>query len=391
MNVQQNGLMHGRRVEIFHHESDPAWGYKQPQEDTFAVYYPKDYDSTKTYPLCVVFHSAGHGVWSCFGCVERDGNHDIYHVPDDMFGLYLDCYTQRYTEGNTDWWWGGNDANEDGITERSGTAQQPVEKRAIATVEWTIGNYPIDKERVYAVGNSMGGSGSLGIALCRGDLFAALKVNVPAGTRHAMDRCALDREAPAGFKIPDPPVLVDYSAQDDCWSRGHDRFYKAMQAHRYAAMGFWGAFGHANDNSIIEKENDLVHAFNIFSVRLHEAYPAFTNASTDDAMPWPDHLDSKAAGQINGFFRWRVLCDTAEEFSIELRLLGESEWQSRMTFPTESTADVTLRRLQNFTAAPGEKIAYTFGDQSGTVTADDALTVPHLTIRREPTVLTLRK
>ena len=49
----------------------------------------------------------------------------------------------------------------------------PTEKRIIGTVQWVIEQYGIDPDRVYLCGNSMGGSGALGIGLRHGDLFAA--------------------------------------------------------------------------------------------------------------------------------------------------------------------------------------------------------------------------
>ena len=201
--------------------------------------------------------------------------------------------------------------------------KQPVENRCIATVNWVLEHFPIDRNRIYAVGNSMGGSGALGIALCRGDIFAAVKVNVPAGVRHAADRCGLDTPLPDGFLLPDPPILVDYSAQDDQWSVGHQILYKGMCEKKYALMGFWGEFGHANNNELIYEVNDLVHAFDIFSVRLDEAYPVFTNADSDDPIPWAEDgsISNSDSGQVNAFFRWGKARETRNSLSIPLRLL----------------------------------------------------------------------
>lgn len=73
-----------------------------PQIDIVAVLYPKDYDENKEYPLYVVFPSAGHTSLTALNCLDTKGNHDIYHVPDGMFGLFVDC---RYNMENQfhDW------------------------------------------------------------------------------------------------------------------------------------------------------------------------------------------------------------------------------------------------------------------------------------------------
>ena len=388
MELFKTDILIGRRLELFSQPSCDEWGYEKPQTDTFAVLYPKEFNAQKEYPLYVVFHSAGHDVYSCLECIKTKGNHDIYHVPDDMFGLFLDC--RANTDGTADWWWGGIDAQGRGSDDRRGVETRPVEKRCIATIEWTMDMYPINRQRVYGVGNSMGGSGVLGIALPRGDIFAAIKANVPAGVRHAADRCCLDTEAPDGFAIPDPPILVDYSSQVDEWSNGHEVLYNGMRDKKYPIMGFWGTFGHANNHENIAKYNDLIHAFDVFAVEKNCAYPVFTNATTDDVIPWPDNRDCGTSGQVNGFFRWNVIKDADDGLDIELRLMNADEWTTRVQLPTESVADVTLRRLQSF--APCCKVKYSFGDVAGEAELEDGvITVKGLKITQTPTVLSLRK
>ena len=76
-----------------------------------------------------------------------------------------------------------------GLTKKnSGGDPTPVEKRVISTVKWVIQKYGIDPDRVYLSGNSMGGNGTLGIGMRHGDVFAAIKANVPAGIEHVSNR-----------------------------------------------------------------------------------------------------------------------------------------------------------------------------------------------------------
>ena len=392
MEVKNGSLLHGRKIEYFHHGVEAEWGYEKPQEDSFAVIHPKDEKPGVLYPLYVVFHSAGHELYSTINCMRTPGDHDIYHTPEDSFALVPDCWANS----QNDWWWGGSDPKGEYAPERPGTAQTPCEKRVIDTVKWTMNSYAVDARRVYAVGCSMGGSGALGVTLCRGDIFAAMKLNVPAGVRHAMDRCAMNGEVPEGFSIPDPPIVVDYSAQNDYWSYGHGTFYAAMRAAKYPIMGFFGTFGHENNNDKIAAVNDLIHAFDIGSVRRDEAYPVFVGATTDDALPWNgnDAIEGdERSGQVNAFFRWEVLADEADHFKIALRLLRQDEWESRVTFPTASVADVALRRLRKFRLAPGERFAWEYATSSGECAADGCgvPTVERLEVVREPRTLVLRR
>jgi len=376
---EKESVFTGRKLEVFKHGIKKEWGYAAPQRDTFLVLHPKQ--ARPNAPLYVVLHSAGHDVNSCLACTTTVGNHDIYHSPEDFFALYLDC---RANHG--DWWWG--------IEKYKNPEVGPTEKRVIDTVKWAVKKYGIDANRVYLCGNSMGGSGTLGIGMRHGDVFAAIKANVPAGVEHVSSRMYFPpRTAPADVTLPDPPVVIDYSAQNDSWSKGHDAFCKAMNERKYALFFYWGPFGHANNHEQIMKVNDLINSFDWLSVRKNEAYPAFTHASTNDPLPWPDRLAEKKPGQVNAFFRWKNVRDAQDAIEMSLFLIRPSELQTTFTIPAEATADVSLRRLQMLRVAPGETVRWTFGTAGGEVQADAAgcITIPRLKITAEPATLSVGK
>jgi poly(3-hydroxybutyrate) depolymerase len=376
-----------RAVELFRHGVKPEWGYAAPQQDTFVVVHPKV--ERKGAPLYVVLHSAGHDVISCVKCTAKPGDHDIYHSPDDFYALYLDC---RAHQGN-DWWWGGMHAKDANLIKKnSGGEPMPVEKRVIDTVKWAIAAYGIDPERVYLCGNSMGGTGTLGIGMRNGDLFAAIKANVPAGIEHVSQRMFFPPLAvPEGLKLADPPVCIDYSAPNDGWSFGHERFVAAMNARRYALYFYWGPFGHANNSAAIKQVNDLIDSFDWLNVKRNEAYAAFTNASGNDPLPWPDNLKETRAGQVNAFFRWKNLTDSAQKLELSLFLVTPAELKTAFAIPAKATADVTLRRIQQLKVAPGAAVAWAYGAATGTAKADaqGAITIPQLAITAEPTTLSV--
>ena len=364
-----------RKLETFQHGIKQEWGYAASQRDTFLVLHPKQ--AIATVPLYVVLHSAGHDVHSCLACTTKAGNHDIYHAPPEFFALYLDC---RANKG--DWWWGSDQYKDSEVS--------PTDKRAIDTVKWVIQHYGLDENRVYLCGNSMGGSGTLGLGMRHGDVFAAIKANVPAKVEHVSNRMYFaPQTVPVDITLPDPPIVIDYSAQNDSWSKGHDTFIKAMNERRYALFMYWGPFGHANNHENILKVNDLINSFDWLSVKKNEAYPVFTNASTNDSLPWPDHLDAKTSGQINAFFRWKTVRDTPDTIEMSLFLIKPSELKTTFTIPTEATADVSLRRLQKLRVALGAKVRWTFGTANGEVQADatGCITLPKLKMTAEPVTL----
>ncbi len=384
----QDLLINGRAFDIYQHGVKPEWGYKTPQQDIFIVVHPKK--DRKNAPLYVVLHSAGHDVLKCLKCTGTVGDHDIYHSPDDFYGLYLDC---RFNKG--DWWWGGMYVNApDLIKKNSGGDPMPVERRVIDVVKWTMQKYNIDPERVYLAGISMGGSGTLGIGMRNGDVFAAIKANVPAGIEHVSNRMYFPPQTiPAQVRIPDPPVCIDYSAPNDQWAQGHERFVKAMNDRRYALFFYWGAFGHAHENAKIVKANDLINSLDWLSIRKNEAYPVFCNASSNQKLPWPDDLKNKAAGQVNAFFRWKTVSDKEGAIEMSLFLVTPAELKTTFELPGEVTADVSLRRIQNFKTKPDSSFTWTFGSAKGAgkTDAQGLITIPRLKMSAEPTCLTVSK
>ena len=378
----------GRPVEVYKHGTRKEWGYPAEQQDTFIVLHPKT--DRKAAPLYVVLHSAGHDVFSCVQCTPHEGNHDIYRAPEDFYALYLDCRANR-----GDWWWGGMPASDAELVKRnSGGDPRPVERRVLDTVKWVIRKYEVDPNRVYLCGNSMGGSGTLGIGMESGDLFAAIKANVPAGIEHVSNRLYFPPKAPPDtLKIPDPPVVVDYSAPNDTWSFGHDRFVKAMNDRKYSLYFYWGPYGHANSTGYILSLNDLINSFDWLSVKKNEAYPVFTNASCNDPLPWPDRPGEKAPGQVNAFFRWKNVEDTPGRFGMDLFLTSAADLKTTFKIPAAATADVSIRRLQNLRANPGDTFTWSFGSAGGTAKADAAglITLPRLDLRAQPVRLILSR
>lgn len=350
MKIKKEAVLKERKIEFFTSVSSSESGYEKEQTDPFAVIYPIGFVPERRYGLQVVFHSAGHNVYSAIGTMMEKNNHDVYKVPDDAFGLVLDCRNHYHS----DWWWGGINARGEGNPDRCGIQKQPVENRCMATVEWVMKSFPVDPDRVYAVGNSMGGSGALGIAFCRGDMFAAIKVNVPAGVRHMADRSLLENVRAKGFSIPDPPPVLDYSAQNDPWSEGHEVLYRSMRKNKYAFYGFWGNFGHENIHKKIEKKNDLIHSVPILEIKKSQAYPVFFGSDTDDKNPWEFPKSAPQSGQVNGFFRYENRSDEKDRFEMALWLLNPEEWKTTFSLPEKAKTSLLLRRTQRFFLKPNQ-------------------------------------
>lgn len=377
--VSLMGELNGRTVECSVDAWGEADGYATPIRSVRILQHPtKEWDRPGR-PLYVVLHSAGHNAPLAANCTRTRGNHDIYRAPDDFFALYLDCSGN----GNVDWWWG--------YKTKPGFDLSACERRLEKAIEETVTKYGIDRDRIYLCGNSMGGSGTLGFGLRHGEIFAAVKANVPAHVDHACDRMGWTKGLPADVKLADPPILVDYSAPNDKWSLGHERLMEMMRVRKYPLFLYWGMYGHANNDPIMLAKNDLIHSFDWLSVRKSEIYPVFTSASSDTPSAWPDRREVEAPGQVNAFFRWSDAADTADGACVTLFLkdLGSKFFAT----PSEATATVSLRRLRTLEVRPGDRFAWTFGARSGTTTvgADGVLMAEKLRIAAKPTTLAFRR
>jgi hypothetical protein len=83
-------------------------------------------------------------------------------------------------------------------------------------------------------------------------------------------------------------------------------------------------------------------------------------------------LTDKKPGQVNAFFRWKNVSDTAERVEMQLFLVKASDLKTAFAVPTEATADVSLRRLQGLRLASGTTVRWAFSTAGGEAKADGA-------------------
>jgi pimeloyl-ACP methyl ester carboxylesterase len=367
----------GRTVYRYEHESRDDWGYEKPQKDWFNLVLTNTPVAKAS--LLVVLHcagAAGNGDERLpAACGPEDRN---FYGDGSFYVLCLDCSTNK-----NDWWWGYDEIGRKRDPYKDELC--PLEERVLATIEWVIRTRNVDRNRVYLNGCSMGGSGSLGIGLNHGDIFAAVSVVVPAGTGHMKHRMA-------SGKFPDPPPLFDISSHLDTMSNGHEELLTFFREKKYFLSFAWGPFGHTYN---VSAANPAAYEFPWLAIRRNEAYPVFTRATTDNKFPaLSNKIDPDQNGQINGYFRWKNIEDTPDAFAMELRLVKKDELKRSVETPRKSVADVTLRRLQKFAVVPGAecKWSLTLAEnvlQSGSVKGEEGglLTIPGVTITDTPACL----
>jgi poly(3-hydroxybutyrate) depolymerase len=410
--------VHGPRAVWGYPASASAeWGYPAAQEtgpneqnhNSFYLVAPKRPRAQA--PLCVVLHSANRTAFDYLGyqCLNRKtlnngkvvGSDDpataMTNSPDDFYALFLSSTNAE--------WWGWGLARASANYAKHINAPSPGELRVLDTIEWVAARSNIDRNRIYLCGVSMGGCGTLGIGMPNGNVFAAVRADVPAGTAYAsyrmggfapspaVDASPAERDAwirrASAVGLPDPPVVVDFSSQSDGWATTQPALLQAAQVGRLPLVVSWGMFGHTTFSSLIAKYPicEVALAYPWLEIRKNEAYPVFTRASSDQRAPWlnaPAEFD--AAGQINAYFRWKNQADTPSQFAMQL-WLAQPAVANPPWMPKDSTADITLRRLQRFKIRPGAVCAWRLvrGGKlvgSGKIAPDATrlLTIPRVTV-----------
>jgi len=254
-------------------------------------------------------------------------------------------------------WYGFNDAYGTLKSFRRGKVSNHTQKRIIAFLEWAKKTFPIDPDQVVCAG----ADGAAALALNYPDVFAYVWVT-------GFDSAVLDPKAAPKFaaawgpKSPeitddmgrgewrwanldelalaqsnDLPLFVCYGyswGADKGYAKGNGRFYRAMLQARQPLMAYWGWSG-ARNRGLVDKYHGTWHGKRITR---NTPIPAFSKSSRDH--------DRESSGIAGGGFQWKQFEDEKDRLSVTI--LGGGK----------GTFDLTMRRLRNFKARPGEELRW---------------------------------
>jgi S-formylglutathione hydrolase FrmB len=301
---------------------------------------------------------------------------------------------------------------------KTGVVRPYTQTRLLSFVDWLETRLPLDRSRMFVTGSSMGGSGSLMMAIRHPKRVAwALShvgVHVPRESPQFKASYELVWGPPEwNVKFEDGTPVWDYfddaeyirrhpdaeigfmtfsnSKNDHAigWSQAV-RFVRALQEARQPHMFVWSTSGHDGRAQMPDGGGERV---NPLDLRVDQSLPAFTRGSLDDAPGDGDPSTGARAGQINAALAWTPssIRDEQDEWSITLRLAQGAAVQS-------GTADVTPRRLQRFKLRAGDRVRWTNQVngrevQTGEVVADQwgLVTLPQVQIDRSGSRLIVRR
>ncbi len=359
----------------------------------------------------------------------------------DEWVLTLDDWMQNSIE-NT-FWYGYHetfDLAAGGPQATSGTVQDYTTRRAKWEIEWALRTLPLDLNRIYLTGHSMGGIGSTFLGILLRDRIAAIWTtsakydfsfltdpnsaniwnsgsNERATTGDVMwgtvaanllcsegipvyDRLNAGYLAQA-FKAENLPVFISFNGKNDVvvgWAEKIG-FYQTLATSRQGGMFFWDSGVHNRTGGEFVPEQDI-NVLNRY--QLDQSYPAFTNSSANGNPGNGTATNGDAYGTINGNLDWDTgsIVDTASQWQIRLLTVALSNTapvNGLLDAPATATADITPRRLQAFPHTPGKAARYEVRDASDTLLkqglvvadADGLFTIPAVPLNPSGTTLTL--
>ena len=284
------------------------------------------------------------------------------------------------------------------------TCDNYTERYLLFLVKWAQKFLGTDPNRTYSLGGSMGGTGSVQLALHYPKVFAAVIAKVPiysytwrktpkANTSVNRLRCSVGQfteQNPAYFvkdgrdllevvsgermianpSVDYPPIFATNGRNDSSmpWAN-NPPFFKAAGEARQAIHIFWNNGAHGMSS---EAPKDCQHSRStLLKFATNQPFLAFSENSDDKNYGNGDQKDGDLVGWINRGISSSKIQEDKKHITATIKVEHPD-----IQYPV--SAKVTFRRRQQFQPAAGSKLTVTINGKTSTMVmpADGILTVP---------------
>ena len=283
------------------------------------------------------------------------------------------------------------------------------ERRLLWLLDWAQREFKTDPDRVYVTGSSMGGCGTISMALHHPQRFAAAHAHVPvvaytlpvAGYTQGTDWRLTGMAGPLAGKAPTSDGMTLLERMDGvAWAEkardlpfislvngrmdgsipwyNNPPFYAAMNRARHAFAAYWdnGGHGDAGANAPEDVKAWQNTSRSLLRYSLKSSFPAFSNCSADLNPGNGQKTDGDVVGWINRGMDWKDVEDAPDRYAVSVAARFDG-----LTYPV--TVDMTPRRALRFTPAAGAVLAVSVnGNAVADVTTDAQrlVTVPKVVL-----------
>ncbi|HNS48707.1 MAG TPA: hypothetical protein PKM61_04180 [bacterium] len=359
----------------YHERDEAAFREKKPLEVVFHAIggFMDDEEARKraageNLPVRSYLHwhndGARMGIPNYFIMLEYDNRYQL--LLDDLFRPDTGLFSRT-------WWFGYNEFVHEPEKMAQGRVYPYTHRRLEKTIAWASENYPVDRNRIYGHGASMGATGLMIFALTHPGLFSAVDARVPAFNLGRLIKEKRERTYPdiwgppeAAIKYQDGtdldeyldlgrmlrrnpaagyPFIRTYSGRTDLWMHWHFNpdFYRAMDEAGLTRLVTWSHLGHSGQVEKILGESGVVDFQSFYNDR---PLVGFRN-SNFAADPGDGKIGSGApTGVIGRGFKAEVSEESPERLVLKFETDGEV-----------TRIDLVPRRLQKFLIKPGQRFS----------------------------------
>jgi pimeloyl-ACP methyl ester carboxylesterase len=362
-------------------------------------------------PHSLIFRPHARG-GSYYNSVSGSGN------PEEWILVLDDEITD--TTRNT-FWFGYHEDLQRGVGGLSpapdtGLVMDYTARRMDWTLDWALAHLPLDSNRVYMMGGSMGALGSVFYALRQPERIAAIWGTVPkfdfsflndpnpanvyntgGSERRVADRLwgtvATNLQTNSGVRVYErlnagtmakrmaaidlPPLMMFNGKQDVVvgWAE-KIHSYSDYDSAKQLAVFFFDQRGHGGSGGAQAWAPAQDADGWLYQFRRNLSFPAFSECSANDD-PGDGHMESgDSIGTLNGHLAFNSIVDADSLWQVTVTRRDLPSMWGTVTAPESISVDVTPRRLQSFDISPSQTFLWSNARVSDNVIVQTGMAVP---------------